>query len=102
MSRLAQKHDAVNLGQGFPDGNGPDDVVEAGVDGIVLQVVTCDDSQTDCIADVVGNDGQVNVNDLLFVIGDWGQNGSPADIDGSGQVDVGDLLLVIADWGPCD
>ncbi|RPF99336.1 MAG: aminotransferase [Rhodospirillaceae bacterium] len=32
MSRLAQKHDAVNLGQGFPDGNGPDDVVEAGVD----------------------------------------------------------------------
>ena len=32
MSRLAQKHDAVNLGQGFPDGNGPDDVVEAGVE----------------------------------------------------------------------
>ncbi len=32
MSRLAQEHDAVNLGQGFPDGNGPDDVVEAGVD----------------------------------------------------------------------
>ncbi|MBM3505949.1 MAG: aminotransferase [Alphaproteobacteria bacterium] len=26
MSRLAQQHDAVNLGQGFPDGNGPDDV----------------------------------------------------------------------------
>lgn len=32
MSRLAQAHGAVNLGQGFPDGNGPDDVVEAGVD----------------------------------------------------------------------
>lgn len=32
MSRLAQEHDAVNLGQGFPDGNGPEDVVEAGVD----------------------------------------------------------------------
>lgn len=32
MSRLAQAHDAINLGQGFPDGNGPDDVVEAGVD----------------------------------------------------------------------
>jgi len=31
MSRLAQEHNAVNLGQGFPDGNGPDDVVEAGV-----------------------------------------------------------------------
>ena len=32
MSRLAQEHDAVNLGQGFPDGNGPPDVVEAAVD----------------------------------------------------------------------
>ncbi len=27
MSRLAQQHQAVNLGQGFPDGHGPDDVV---------------------------------------------------------------------------
>jgi aspartate/methionine/tyrosine aminotransferase len=26
MSRLAREHGAVNLGQGFPDGNGPDDV----------------------------------------------------------------------------
>jgi len=26
MSRLAVAHNAVNLGQGFPDGNGPDDV----------------------------------------------------------------------------
>ena len=32
MSRLAQAHDAVNLGQGFPDGNGPKDVVEVGVE----------------------------------------------------------------------
>ena len=29
MSRLAQEHDSVNLGQGFPDGNGPPDVVAA-------------------------------------------------------------------------
>ncbi|PPR11697.1 MAG: putative N-succinyldiaminopimelate aminotransferase DapC [Alphaproteobacteria bacterium MarineAlpha11_Bin1] len=32
MSRLSQKHGAVNLGQGFPDGNGPVDVVEAAVE----------------------------------------------------------------------
>ncbi len=32
MSRLAQQHDAVNLGQGFPDGNGPPDVVETAID----------------------------------------------------------------------
>ena len=29
MSRLAIEHEAVNLGQGFPDGNGPDDVRNA-------------------------------------------------------------------------
>ena len=29
MSRLAQEHESVNLGQGFPDGNGPPDVVAA-------------------------------------------------------------------------
>ena len=29
MSQLAQSHQAVNLGQGFPDGNGPEDVVAA-------------------------------------------------------------------------
>lgn len=32
MSRLAQEHGAINLGQGFPDGNGPPDVVEAAVE----------------------------------------------------------------------
>ncbi|MDG5496821.1 aminotransferase [Niveispirillum sp. BGYR6] len=29
MSRLADQHKAVNLGQGFPDGNGPADLVSA-------------------------------------------------------------------------
>ncbi len=29
MSRLADQHKAINLGQGFPDGNGPPDVVTA-------------------------------------------------------------------------
>ncbi len=32
MSQLAQEHGAINLGQGFPDGNGPPDVVEAAVE----------------------------------------------------------------------
>ena len=31
-ARLAQDEGAINLGQGFPDGNGPPDVVEAAVD----------------------------------------------------------------------
>ncbi|MFV3073888.1 aminotransferase [Niveispirillum fermenti] len=32
MSRLADQHKAVNLGQGFPDGNGPPDIVAAAAD----------------------------------------------------------------------
>ncbi len=32
MSQLAQEHGAVNLGQGFPDGNGPEDVVKIAAD----------------------------------------------------------------------
>ena len=29
MSRVAAQHDAINLAQGFPDGNPPDALVEA-------------------------------------------------------------------------
>src|SRR4051812_46074518 len=34
FSALAQKHDAVNLGQGFPDFDGPDDVKDAAIRAI--------------------------------------------------------------------
>ena len=35
MSRLAAEHDAINLGQGFPDGGGPPDVLEAAAQALV-------------------------------------------------------------------
>lgn len=35
MSRLAVEHGAVNLGQGFPDDRGPDDVLEAAADAVL-------------------------------------------------------------------
>ncbi len=48
----------------------------------------------------VNQDGEVDVNDLLLVIGDWGcTSNCTADIDGDGNVNVVDLLLVIANWG---
>ena len=53
-----------------------------------------------CEADIDG-DGQVDVTELLMVIDQWGQMGSPADINGDGVVDVTDLLIVVANWGPC-
>ncbi len=35
MSRLAIEHDAINLGQGFPDDRGPDDVLRAAADAVL-------------------------------------------------------------------
>src|SRR6476659_4648755 len=35
MSRLAREQDAVNLGQGFPDGPFPQDVLEKAADAVV-------------------------------------------------------------------
>jgi len=41
----------------------------------------------------------VNVEDLLLVIKQWGQDGfSPADLDDSELVDVRDLLIVLDSW----
>jgi len=62
--------------------------------------------QPTCPADIAGNDGQVDVNDLLAVITTWGPCPAPptacdADIDNSGTVDVNDLLAVITTWGTC-
>jgi hypothetical protein len=58
-----------------------------------------------CEADVFppgAADGTVNVNDLLFVISNWGQGaGNPADVNGDNIVNIADLLAVIAAWGTC-
>src|SRR5256714_8398812 len=35
MSRLAREHDAVNLGQGFPDDPGPEDVRTKAAEAVV-------------------------------------------------------------------
>ena len=60
-----------------------------------------------CPADIAGENGIVDVNDLLMLIGDWGSSDSPADITGTdgmpdGTVNIADLLELIASWGPCD
>ena len=53
-----------------------------------------------CPADING-DSIVGVNDLLEVVGFWGEENVPADINGDGDVNVTDLLLVVSMWGPC-
>jgi glyoxylase-like metal-dependent hydrolase (beta-lactamase superfamily II) len=69
---------------------------------IMLGIARVATAQCACLGDANG-DGQVNVNDLLAVVANWGPNpGHPADFDGDGQVDADDLLTVITEWGqPC-
>lgn len=79
--------DAIELANGtLSDGNG---------DGIP------DDCQ--CLADLNGN-GQVNSQDLSFLLALWGTDGSgpvDADINNDGIVNAGDLAALLAAWGPC-
>jgi len=49
----------------------------------------------------INGDSEVNVEDLLVLIGAWGGDDPAADIDGNGTVGVSDLLLLIAAWGAC-
>ena len=44
-------------------------------------------------------DSQVDINDLLFLLGNYG--GPGADIDGNGTTDIDDLLILFANFGPC-
>jgi hypothetical protein len=50
----------------------------------------------------INNDDEVDVTDLLALLGAWGPNpGHPADLDDSGTVNVSDLLTLLGAWGPC-
>jgi hypothetical protein len=61
-----------------------------------------------CIIVVPGDfdfDGIVDVNDLMFIIGLWGEvcdgmdnDCTVGDADGSGVIDLGDLLIVLENW----
>ncbi|MBC8202197.1 MAG: hypothetical protein H8E91_00040 [Planctomycetes bacterium] len=61
---------------------------------------------TVCVGDITGNNGEVDIEDLLLLIAEWGSVGGPADISGEnghpdGIVDISDLLALIAAWGIC-
>ena len=63
----------------------------------------CDEIELfECTGDLNGS-GEVDVNDLLELIAQWGSCSGfcSADISGDGVVDVNDLLALIAAWGVC-
>lgn len=54
-----------------------------------------------CPADV-NLDGQVDIDDLFAVLGEWGSCfGCLEDINNDNEVDIDDVFAVLADWGPC-
>jgi hypothetical protein len=55
-----------------------------------------------CPGDNDGN-GEVNIDDILSVIGNFACTGDcDGDVDGSGEVNIDDLLMVIGNFGPCE
>jgi len=53
----------------------------------------------ECPEDING-DGVVNTEDLLILLGNWGNSGD-GDIDNNGVVNTQDLLALLAAWGDC-
>jgi predicted outer membrane repeat protein len=78
-------------------GNTPDQVYGEYIDGGENTIT--DECPLGC-PDING-DSNVDVIDLLLVIGYWGTHDSSADVNSDGIVDVLDLLQIIAAWGTC-
>ena len=53
-----------------------------------------------CPGDANG-DGFVNIDDIFFVLGHWGETGGPADVNQDGTVNIDDIFFILAHWGPC-
>ena len=80
------------------DDSGSGSVIEAGLDGIQVSRIECEDMP--CPGDMDGS-GAVDVNDVLQVLGAYGSNDPAGDVNGDGIVDVNDILGVVAAFGPC-
>lgn len=80
---------ASDLGEGA--------IVEAGVDAVQLEILTCATNS----ADITG-DGVVNSSDLAALLGAWGpcpaEGPCPADVTGDGAVDSADLAALLGNW----
>jgi len=88
-------------GNGIPDSCD----ITAGTSLDINRNGIADECEPDCAADSApaGGDGEVNVEDLLQVIGDWGpcDGPCPGDVTYNDIVNVQDLLAVISAWGAC-
>ena len=46
----------------------------------------------------VNGDGKVNIDDIFFILGHWGEPGGPADANEDGIVNIDDIFFVLAHW----
>ena len=78
------------VGARYDDDNGTDSG-----SAYVFELTACP-ADTNC-------SGDVNVTDLLLLLGNWGPcpNPCPPDTNGDGNVNVTDLLALLAAWGAC-
>lgn len=98
---------ATYRGLAYDDGNGSAMFVGGAyttIGGVtanrISRFVACED---DGIPGDINGDGEVNVDDLLIVLNNWGECGDcgdcPADVTGDCHVNVDDLLIVLNSWG---
>ncbi len=65
------------------------------------QTITVSAPAPICPGDADGDD-TVDLNDLNFVLANWGTTvdpGTNGDVDGNGTIDLGDLNTVLGNWG---
>ncbi len=94
--------DAHDIAEGFSqdcNSNGIPDACDIAYGGEDVNSNNIPD-ECECIGDVSGNDMNVDIQDLLHLISNWGFAGS-SDINVDGIVDVQDLFLLIDNWGLC-
>ena len=79
---------------------GDGSVIEAGIDGLRMELIICDDEPPTCPSDFDG-DGLVDGVDLSRLLGFWGSSDPVSDINQDGLVDGTDLSILLGFWGPC-
>ena len=74
-------------------------MTEAAIDDVRICFSGCATPTVTRKAGDVNNDGIVNTDDMIAVIGAWGSCNCPADLNHDGAVNTDDLTLVISHWG---
>jgi len=105
----AQGDEPVIFGAGDVTGDGTPDLVTVGGSSNLLggetQELVLRPQDGACPGDIDGS-GSVDIEDLLLVIGQWGNDceggeACNADMDGDLDIDVDDLVALIGYWGSC-